>query len=147
MSSNNRSWLTAGRAKSVIGVVKVVGPVIAPIVLPFAIKAASALRAGWDQARARRLGIDVDELPKYSGKGGALHARIAGDARGLAELHGRGDEFEQFAETGETTLVELTAIVRAAERMPTARRKAAHRAVAAELDRLEAELLRRLGVK
>ena len=41
---------------------------------------------------------------------------------------------------------QLAAAVRAAERMPSARRKAAHKAVAAELDRIERELLRRLGV-
>jgi hypothetical protein len=40
----------------------------------------------------------------------------------------------------------LATAVRAAERMPSARRRPAHRAVAADLDQLEADLLRHLGV-
>ena len=47
----------------------------------------------------------------------------------------------------ETRLAQLLAAVRASERMPTARRKAAHRAVGTDLDVLEQDLLKRLNVR
>jgi hypothetical protein len=147
MPGSKGGGLTVGKAKNLIRIAKVVVPAVAPVVLPFAIRAAAGLRAALDQARARRLGIDVDELPKFSGRGGALLARIAGDAKGMGTLRDSGGEAARFAETGQTELAELTAVVRAAERMPTTRRRAAHRAVAVHLDRLEDELLRRLGVE
>ncbi|HKN51196.1 MAG TPA: DUF6474 family protein, partial [Amycolatopsis sp.] len=52
----------------------------------------------------------------------------------------------EFAKNSLATLEQLSASVRAAERMPSVRRKAAHRAVAGELERLEGQLLHRLGV-
>lgn len=146
MLERKDGWLTVGRAKNLIRIAKIVVPAVTPVVLPFAIKAAAGLRAALDHARARRLGVGLDELPTFSGRGGALLARIAGDAKGLAELRDSGGEAARFAETSEADLATLTAVVRAAERMPTTRRRAAHRAVAVQLDRLEDELLRRLGV-
>jgi len=134
---------TPGKAKNLLGVAKVVAPVLIPVLAPFAAKAAGVLGDRYDQFKARRLGVSVDELSKYTGKGARLHARIAGFAQALDEL--RAKEPDYVAET-ESRLVKLAAAVRAAERMPTSRRKAAHRAVAADLDALETDLLRRLGV-
>lgn len=140
--------ITPGNAKKLIGVAKVVGPVL----LPFAIRAASALRSSYDQARARRLGVPVDDLGTYTGHGAALHARIAGDSEALRELpeQAADDETklmaERYAERTGARLVQLTTAVRAAERMPTQRRRSAHRAVDAELGRIEDDLLTRFGV-
>ena len=139
--------LTPGSAKNMVGVAKVLGPAVVPVVAPYLLKAASAARDGLDRYRARRLGIGVDDLAEYTGRGGALHARIVGADQSLAELEADGTDAadRQFAVSGRQTLAKLAAAVRAAERMPTPRRKAAHRAVAAELDPIERELLRRLG--
>jgi hypothetical protein len=141
--------LTPGNAKNVLGVAKILGPAVVPVVAPYALKAAAAARDGLDRYRAHRLGIRVDDLAEYTGRGGALHARIVGADQSLAELETRpkvSDTDREFAVRGRDTLVKLAAAVRAAERMPTSRRKAAHRAVAGELDPIEQELLRRLGV-
>jgi Family of unknown function (DUF6474) len=147
--------ITAKNAKRAIAV----GKVLAPVLTPIAMRAAAAARGAWDDRRARRLGVSPGELNNYSGKGGALHARIASIAGSLRELkassasrasgtHGeRSATVERFVAATEPRLVDLTAAVRAAELMPTERRKAAHRAVAAELDRIEPELLRLLGVE
>ena len=143
--ARNRSKprLTPARAKNLVGLAKVVGPAVVPVVAPYALKAASMARDAVDKMRARRLGVEVSELATYSGRGGALHARIAGAAKAAADLRASD---AAFAETTEARLTQLAAAVRAAERMPGARRKAAHKAVGQELDRLEEDLLRRLGV-
>jgi hypothetical protein len=141
--------LTPGRAKNLVGVAKVIGPAVVPVVAPYVLRAASVARDGLDRYRARRLGVHVEHLARFSGRGGALHARIAGAAESLAELESRPGASEadrEFAARGSDTLAALASAVRAAERMPTARRKAAHRSVAQALDPVEQELLNRLGV-
>lgn len=138
--------LTPSNAKNLVGVAKVIGPAVLPVVAPYALKAASAARDGLDRYRARRLGVDVTELARYTGRGGALHARIVGADQSLAEMEAR-DADREFAVRGRDTLAKLAAAVRAAERMPAARRKAAHKAVSAELDPIEQEILRRLGAE
>ena len=135
------------KAKNLIGVAKIVLPAVVPVVSPYLLKAAGTAREQLDRLRARRLGIDVGDLAKFSGKGGALHVRIVGASDALAELAQKEDPAtREFTARGRDTLSTLAAAVRAAERMPSSRRRAAHQAVGAELDRIESELLRRLGV-
>ena len=135
--------ITPARAKNAIAVTRIVGTAVLPVITPYLTRAAGSTRDRWDRIRARRLGIPIDELPTYSGRGGALHARIAGIAAALEGVRDGGT----FAATTETRLRQLTAAVRAAERMPSARRRSAHQAVAAELDRLEQEILDRLDIR
>lgn len=140
---------TPRRAKNALAVVKIIGPAVVPVVAPYVVRALGEVRDRYDRARAHRLGVPVEELARYSGRGGALHARIAGAADAITELRerpGATADDRAFADRGESTLRQLAAAVRAAERMPTARRKAAHRAAATELDQLEERLLQRLGV-
>ncbi|MGH3436545.1 MAG: DUF6474 family protein [Sciscionella sp.] len=142
--------ITPGKAKNALNVAKVIGPAVLPVVVPYAVKAAGVVRGGIDRARARRLGIEVADLSRFTGKGAALHARIAGierGLRGLVEQRGEHEDDVRFASKSQSTMDKLTAAVRAAETMPASRRKTAHRAVATELDSAEAELLRRLGVR
>jgi hypothetical protein len=138
--------LTPSSAKNLLGVAKVLGPAVLPVVTPYLLKVASAARDGVDRARARRLGVDVARLAEFSGRGGALYARIVGVDESLAELVDANGAEQEFATAAKATLAKLAAAVRAAERMPSARRKAAYRAVAAELDPIERGLLSRLGV-
>lgn len=141
--------ITPKKAKNALAVAKIIGPAVVPVVAPYVLRAFGEVRDRFDRMRARRLGVPVGELAQFSGKGGALHARISGAADAITELRGRKDataDDRTFADTSETTLRQLAAAVRAAERMPTARRKAAHRAAATELDQLEERLLHRLGV-
>jgi uncharacterized protein DUF6474 len=138
--------LTPSGAKNLVGVAKVLGPAVLPVVAPYLLKAASVAREGVDRARARRLGVDVARLGEFSGRGGALHARIVGASDSVAELAGVQDADQDFVRESGATLAKLATAVRAAERMPTARRKAAYRAVARELDPIERGLLSRLGI-
>ncbi|CRK60766.1 hypothetical protein [Alloactinosynnema sp. L-07] len=147
--ARKKEGFTPARARNVIAVAKVLGPVVLPVVTPYVVKSASAVRDRWDRAKARRLGVSVEDLGHYTGKGGALHARIAGAADGVNELRAKANASKddiEFAVSAESTLSQLAAAVRAAERMPTPRRKGAHRAVAAELDKIEERLLTSLGV-
>jgi hypothetical protein len=144
-----RALLTPGGAKNALGVAKVLGPAVVPLVAPYALRAAGVARDGLDRYRARRLGVDVTQLAEFTGRGGALHARLVGADQALADLEGRDggtEEDRAFAASARQTLASLAAAVRAAERMPTARRKAAWRSVGGELDPIEQELLRRLGI-
>ncbi|CCH27385.1 DUF6474 family protein [Actinosynnema sp. NPDC047251] len=143
MARERSKGFTPGRAKNLVGVAKVVAPALIPVVAPLAARAAAAVSDRYDQYRARKLGVPVDELSRYSGHGARLYARITGFAQALEDVRGQDRE---YVESTEARLTQLTAAVRASERMPTPRRKAAHRAVGADLDVLEAELLRRLGV-
>ena len=145
---DGESRFTPKRAKNALAVAKIVGPALIPVVAPFVVRAFGEVRDRYDRVRAHRLGVPVEELARYSGHGGALHARITGAAEAVTELRDRPEataDDRAFADRSETTLRQLAAAVRAAERMPTARRKAAHKAAGAELDQLEERLLQRLG--
>lgn len=136
-----RTPLTPKRAKQLIGI----GTAVAPLLAPYALAAASVARGAWDARRAARLGVAADRLAAYSGPGGALHARLSRVAEALTELEG--DEAARpFVDATRPRLADLAVAVRAAEQMPTSRRRTAYRAIGAELDRIEVDLLGRLGV-
>lgn len=142
-----RAPLTPAKAKRAIGI----GKAVAPLLAPYALAAAGVARARWDAHRAARLGVAPDQLSAYSGRGGALHARISRIAEALteldsdAEVHATGAA-RRFAADTRPRLADLSVAVRAAEQMPTSRRRTAHRAIGGELDRIEIELLGHLGV-
>jgi hypothetical protein len=141
--------ITPKKAKNALAVAKIVGPAVIPVVAPIALRAAGEVRDRLDRLKARRMGVDVTDLHRYSGRGGVLHARITGVAEAIEELRSRRDataEDRTYADRSEITLRQLTAAVRAAERMPSARRRAAHKAAATALDELEEQLLHRLGL-
>jgi len=141
--------LTPKKARNAVSVAKIVVPAVAPVLAPMAVRAAGAVREAYDRYQARRLGVPVARLSEFTGRGAHLLARIAGVHDALDDLRKserHTDEDEKFAADAQGTLEQLTAAVRAAERMPAARRKSAHQAVAGELEQLEAQILHRLGV-
>jgi hypothetical protein len=144
MARKAKAGFTPGRAKNLVGVAKVVAPALIPVLAPVIARGAGVLSEQYDRYRARRLGIDVADIGRYSGYGARLHARIVGFSESLETL--RATDSDWVSKT-EARLAQLLAAVRASERMPTARRKAAHRAVGTDLEVLEQELLRRLNVR
>jgi hypothetical protein len=136
-----RTPLTAARAKRLVAV----GRAVAPLLAPYALAAATVARGAWDARKAARMGVAPDQLQAYSGPGGALHARLSRVAEALTELEGRGAE-SAFVGAVRPRLADLAVAVRAAEQMPAPRRRTAYRAIGAELDRIEVDLLTRLGV-
>lgn len=139
--------MTPQRARNAINVARVVLPVAIPVLLPYAVRVATATREAYDRFQARRLGTDVESLGEYSGPGAALHIRIAGLSHALGRLDAKNAPAQDFAGSASATLRQLSAAVQAADTMPATRRRDAHRAVSAELDELEAQLLRHHGVR
>lgn len=142
-----RKPLTGKSAKRMIGV----GTAVAPLLAPYALAAAGVVRGAWDARRAARLGVAPDQLGAYAGPGGALHARLSRMAEALTELES-GTQADAdgaaraFAAATRPRLADLAVAVRAAEQMPSPRRRTAYRAIGQELDRIEVELLTHLGV-
>jgi Family of unknown function (DUF6474) len=122
---------------------------LAPIVVPVAYRVAVGARGWLDERRADRLGVPLGEVGKFSAHGARLSGRIAAaeqSVRMVAEKNPKDSETKQFVAAITTRLNDLSAAVTAAESMPSARRRAAHAAIAAELDGIDADLLARLGL-
>ena len=122
---------------------------LAPIVVPLFYRAAIAARGYLDERRADRLGVPLSQIGQFSGHGAALSARIAGAEHSLhlvAEKKPKDAETQQFVAAITERLRDLSAAVAAAENMPTTRRRAAHAAIAGQLDGIDADLMARLGL-
>jgi hypothetical protein len=148
-SDGPEKGLTPKKAKNAVSVAKIVVPAVAPVLAPFAVRAAGVARETYDRYQARKLGVPVERLSEFTGRGAHLLARIAGISEALTQLRDAeraSADDKDFAQRSHATLEQLTAAVRAAERMPATRRKSAHKAVAAELASLENQTLQRLGV-
>jgi Family of unknown function (DUF6474) len=122
---------------------------LAPIIVPVAYRVAVGARGWLDERRADGLGVPLGEVGKFSAHGARLSGRIAAaeqSVRMVAEKNPKDSETKQFVAAISTRLSDLSAAVAAAESMPSARRRAAHAAIAAELDGIDADLLARLGL-
>ncbi|OBH41264.1 DUF6474 family protein [Mycobacterium mantenii] len=126
-----------------------VSRLLAPILTPLIYRAAVAARALVDQRRADQLGIPLAQIGQFSGHGAQLSARIAGAEKSLRMVQDKKPkdaETKQFVSAIAERLTDLSAAVTAAENMPAARRRAAHAAIASQLDGIEADLMARLGL-
>ncbi|KHO20093.1 DUF6474 family protein [Mycolicibacterium setense] len=122
---------------------------LAPVLVPLIYRAATAARGALDERRADRLGVSLAQLGQFSGHGAELSARISGaeqTLRQVAEKKPKDAETKQFVTAINDRLTDLAAAVTAAENMPTARRRGAHAAIAAQLDGIDADLMARLGL-
>jgi hypothetical protein len=137
--------LSPGRIRRVLTVSRLLAPVVVPLVY----RASIAARGWIDERRADRLGVPVSEMGRFSGHGARLSARIAGAEQSVQLVRDKNPkdaETKQFVTAVTGKLADLSAAVTAAENMPAARRRAAHAAVAEQLDGIDADLLARLGL-
>jgi hypothetical protein len=138
-----RKPMTKARAKRLIGI----GTTVAPLLAPYAMAAAGALRGSWDSYRAGRLGVGTDRLAEFTGPGGGLHARVSHLAEALNDLAANGTPAaKEFAKQAQPRLPELATGIRAAEQMPAARRRTAFKSISIELDGVEQGVLTHLGI-
>lgn len=137
--------LSPTRIRRVLTVSRLLAPILAPIIY----RAAIAARGLIDQRRADQLGVPLAQIGQFSGHGAQLSARIAGAEKSLRTVQERKPkdaETKQFVAAISERLADLSAAVTAAEHMPAARRRAAHSAISAQLDGIEADLMARLGL-
>jgi hypothetical protein len=137
--------LSPTRIRRVLTVSRLLAPILTPVIY----RAAMATRALIDRRRADQLGIPLTQIGQFSGSGARLSARIAGSEQSLRmvqETKPKDAETRQFASAITERLADLSAAVTAAEHMPAARRRAAHSAIASQLDGIEADLMARLGL-
>jgi hypothetical protein len=126
-----------------------VSRLLAPVLVPLVYRAAMAARGLLDQRRADQLGVPLAQIGRFSGHGARLSAHIAGAERSLQlvqEKKPRDAETKQFVSAISERLGDLSTAVTAAENMPTVRRRAAHAAIAKQLDEIDADLMARLGL-
>ena len=126
-----------------------VSRLLAPVLVPLMYRAAMAARGLIDQRRADQLGVPLAQNGQFSGHGARLSARIAGaehSLRAVQEKKPKDAETKQFVAAISERLTDLSAAVTAAENMPAARRRAAHAAIAKQLDEVDADLMARLGL-
>ena len=126
-----------------------VSRLLAPVLVPLAYRGAIAVRGMLDQRRADQLGVPLAQIGQFSGHGAVLSARINGAeqaTRRVAEKNPKDVETTQFVAAINDRLSDLAAAVTAAENMPAARRKAAHAAIGAQLDGIDADVMARLGL-
>jgi len=119
---------------------KVVGPVVAA----GAMKTSTEVRGLLDDRRARQLGVPIEDVAAYKGPTGTVQARITGLTKAVDELRSRrgGDQaVARFTTTTSARLAELSAASTATLSMPPSTRRAALRAISADLDQLDAELM------
>ena len=126
-----------------------VSRLLVPVVTPVVYRAAIAARGLVDQRRADRLGVPIAQLGRFSGHGARLSARVAGaehSVRMVETKKPRDAETKQFVAAVTERLADLSAAITAAEHMPASRRRAAHSAIAQQLDGIDADLFSRLGL-
>jgi hypothetical protein len=119
---------------------KVVGPVVAA----GAMKTSTEVRGVLDDRRARQLGVPIEDVAAYKGPTGTVQARISGLTKAVDELRtrrGTDQTVARFAGTTTARLAELSAASTATLSMPSSTRRAALRAISADLDQLDAELM------
>ena len=98
-----------------------VGRMLAPILVPLAYRAATAVRGLLDERKADKLGIPLSQVGQFSGQGGQLSARIAGaeqSVRTVTEKSPADAETKEFVSAITQRLTDLSAAVTAAEHMP-----------------------------
>jgi hypothetical protein len=122
---------------------------LAPVVVPITYRVAVGARGWLDERRADRLGVPLGEVGRFSAQGARLSGRIAAaeqSVRLVAEKNPKDSETKQFVAAITDRIKDLSAALAAADGMPSDRRRAAHAAIAAELDGIDADLLARLGL-
>lgn len=127
-----------------------VAKVATPVLLPLLYKVVSNAQGPSDKPA----GVGAVDLKAHgitaTGPGAALGARIVRLEQTLDELQAsRGGEQDvaDFLASTRTRLTDLKAAVEAAETTPTAQRREVHSAISGELDRVNKDILARLGVR
>lgn len=118
--------------------------IIGPAVAAGALRASTGVRGVLDERRARQLGVPIEDVAGYRGPAGVVQARIGGLRVALSDLRSRrgpDPTVAQFVDRTSARLGELSAAATATASMPAPTRRSALRAVSADLDDVDAQLM------
>ena len=118
--------------------------IIGPAVAAGALRTSTGVRGALDERRARQLGVPVEDVAAYRGPAGVAQARISGLRMALNDLRARrgtDPTVAVFVDRTTARLGELSAAATATASMPPPTRRAALRAVTADLDDIDAQLM------
>lgn len=118
--------------------------IIGPAVAAGALRASTGVRGVLDERRAKQLGVPLEDVAEYRGAAGAVQARVAGLHNALTDLRSRrgtDPKVARFVEGTTARLGELSAAVSATASMPSPTRRSALRAISADLDDVDAQLM------
>jgi hypothetical protein len=118
--------------------------IIGPAVAAGALRASTGVRGVLDERRARQLGVPIEDVAAYRGSAGEVQARIVGLQSALGDLRSRrgtDPTVAQFVDRTTARLGELSAAASATASMPSPTRRSALRAVSADLDDADAQLM------
>ncbi|MGW6033468.1 DUF6474 family protein [Gordonia terrae] len=124
-----------------------VARLVAPIAVPVVYRAAVAGREQLSTLQASRAGVSPEVLRQFSGHGAALSARIATTRTALEKVVGTSADAKDFVAAMTKRLDNLDIAVQTAETMSAGQRRTAHKAIADELEAVDADILARLGVR
>ena len=118
--------------------------IIGPAVAAGALRTSTGVRGALDERRARQLGVPVEDVAAYRGPAGVAQARITGLRVALNDLRARrgtDPTVAVFVDRTTARLGELSAAATATASMPPPTRRAALRAVSADLDDIDEQLM------
>ncbi|MEY1672811.1 DUF6474 family protein [Gordonia sp. ABKF26] len=126
-----------------------VARLVAPIAVPVVYRAAVAGREQLSTLQANRAGVSPEVLRQFSGHGAALSARIATTRTALEKVVAQDTsaDAKDFVAAMTKRLDNLDIAVQTAETMSAGQRRTAHKAIADELEAVDADILARLGVR
>ncbi len=118
--------------------------IIGPAVAAGALRASTEVRGVLDERRAKQLGVPIEDVAEYRGAAGSVQARIAGLRNALHDLRSRrgtDPKVARFVDSTTARLGELSAAAAATASMPSPTRRSALRAVSADLDDVDSQLM------
>ena len=118
--------------------------IIGPAVAAGALRTSTGVRGALDERRARQLGVPVEDVAAYRGPAGVAQARISGLRVALNDLRARrgtDPTVAVFVDRTTARLGELSAAATATASMPPPTRRSALRAVSADLDDIDEQLM------
>lgn len=157
-STGGSSKTTAGKTKAagsagLVGVLSdpkalrrllLAAKIVVPAVAAGTLRASTGVRGVLDERRARQLGVPLEDVAAYRGPAGEVQARILGLRTALADLRARrGTDpgVARFVDSTTARLGELSAAADATATMPSPTRRSALRAVGADLDVVDSQLM------
>ncbi len=143
LEQQRNSGFTADKAKSAIGGARL----LIPLAIPFAYRGATWLQNRSLNNDAKKFGVSGKDAARHYGHGAPLRARIEKARESLKTLQESGPSNSAgFVTDARKRLDLLNDGLNTAERMTPEQRRRAYKSIVGELDTLDAEILKHMGL-